>query len=63
MDAIEHATGRKAIRHYLPMQPGDVPATWANASLLRSLTGYAPQTAVKDGIAAFVAWYREYYGV
>ena len=63
MDAIEHATGRKAIRHYRPMQPGDVPATWANASLLRSLTGYAPQTDVKDGIAAFVAWYREYYGV
>ena len=63
VDAIEHATGRKAIRHYRPMQPGDVPATWANASLLRSLTGYAPQTDVKDGIAAFVAWYREYYGV
>ena len=63
VDAIEHATGRKAIRHYMDMQPGDVPATWANASLLRSLTGYAPQTAVKDGIAAFVSWYREYYGV
>ena len=63
VDAIEHATGRKAIRHYRTMQPGDVPATWANASLLRSLTGYAPQTDVKDGIAAFVAWYREYYGV
>ena len=45
------------------MQPGDIPATWANASLLRSLTGYAPQRDVKDGIAAFVSWYREYYGV
>ena len=63
VEAIEAATNRKATRNYMDMQPGDVPATWANASLLRSLTGYAPQTAVKDGIAAFVAWYREYYGV
>lgn len=63
VDAIEAATNRKATRNYLPMQPGDVPATWADASLLRSLTGYAPQTDVKDGIAAFVSWYREYYGV
>ena len=61
--AIEEATGRKATRNYMEMQPGDVPATWANASLLRALTGYAPQTDVKDGIAAFVAWYREYYNV
>ena len=63
VDAIEQALGRKAQRTYLPMQAGDVPATWADASLLRTLTGYAPKTDVKDGIAAFVAWYREYYGV
>ncbi len=63
VDAIEAATGRKATRNYMDMQPGDVPATWADASLLRSLTGYAPQTDVKDGIASFVSWYREYYGV
>ncbi len=63
VDAIEQALGRKAQRTYLPMQPGDVPATWADASLLRALTGYAPKTDVKDGIAAFVAWYREYYNV
>lgn len=63
VDAIEEATGRKAQRNYMDMQKGDVHATWADASLLRSLTGYAPQTDVKDGIAAFVAWYREYYGV
>ena len=60
VDAIEQALGRKAQRTYLPMQAGDVPATWADASLLRALTGYAPKTDVKDGIAAFVAWYREY---
>ena len=63
VDAIEQALGRKAQRTYLPMQAGDVPATWADANLLRALTGYAPKTDVKDGIAAFVAWYREYYNV
>ena len=63
VDAIEVATGRKAKRNYMDMQQGDVPATWADANLLRSLTGYSPQTDVKDGIAAFVAWYRQYYDV
>ena len=63
VDAIETCLGRKAQRNYMPMQQGDVLATWADASLLRSLTGYAPQTDVKDGIAAFVSWYREYYNV
>jgi UDP-glucuronate 4-epimerase len=46
----------------MEMQPGDVPATWADASLLQKLTGYKPQTGVKDGISAFVAWFRDYYG-
>ena len=63
VDAIETCLGRKAQRNYMPMQQGDVLATWADASLLRSLTGYTPQTDVKDGIAAFVSWYREYYNV
>ena len=63
VDAIEAALGRKAKRNYMEMQMGDVPATWANADLLRHLTGYAPQTAVKDGIVEFVSWYRNYYGV
>lgn len=61
IDAIEACLGRKARRNYLPMQMGDVHATWADAGLLRRLTGYAPKTDVKDGIAAFVAWYRDYY--
>lgn len=47
----------------MPMQQGDVPATWADASLLRELTGYAPQTNFRDGVAAFVSWYRDYYQV
>jgi len=61
--AIEAECGRAAVRNYLPMQPGDVPATWADASLLKSLTGYTPQTPFREGVARFVAWYREYYQV
>lgn len=63
IEAIETATGRRAERNYMDMQPGDVPATWADASLLQSLTGYRPQTSVQDGVARFVEWYREYFGV
>ena len=61
--AIEAACGREAIRNLMPMQPGDVPATWADNRLLVDLTGYAPTTSVQDGIARFVAWFRDYYGV
>jgi UDP-glucuronate 4-epimerase len=63
IEAIESETGRKAIRNYMPMQTGDVPATWADANLLKSLTGYAPQTNFRDGVAAFVRWYRDYYQI
>ena len=62
IEAIEAATGHKATRNYMDMQPGDVPATWADASLLRALTGYAPATDVREGVARFVEWYRGYYG-
>ena len=61
IEAIEAEIGRKAIRNYMPMQTGDVPATWADASLLHALTGYRPQTPFRDGVARFVAWYRDYY--
>lgn len=60
--AIEVELGMKAERNYMDMQKGDVPATWANADLLQTLTGYKPQTSVQEGIAKFVAWYRDYYG-
>ena len=63
IDAIEAATGNTAIRNYMDMQQGDVPATWADASLLRLLTGYAPQTELRVGVAQFINWYREYHGV
>ncbi len=62
IDAIEAATGHRAIRNYMDMQPGDVPATWADAALLKQLTDYAPQTDIRDGVARFVEWYRDYYG-
>lgn len=61
IDAIEAALGMPAKRNYMPMQAGDVPATWADASLLQRLTGYRPQTDIRDGIARFVAWFRDYY--
>ncbi len=63
VDAIERECGRKAVRNYMEIQQGDVAATWADAQLLMNLTGYRPQTDVRDGIKAFVAWYRHYYQV
>ncbi|WP_170755742.1 GDP-mannose 4,6-dehydratase [Ruegeria lacuscaerulensis] len=62
IEAVEDALGKKAIRNYMPMQMGDVPATWADNDLLQSLTGYRPQTDFKEGIARFVAWFRDYHG-
>jgi UDP-glucuronate 4-epimerase len=61
--AIEAATGTPAQKNFMDMQPGDVPATWADASLLQSLTGYRPRTGIQEGVARWVAWYRDYYGV
>ena len=63
VEAIEAECGREAVRNYMPMQKGDVPATWADANLLKQLTGYAPQTDVREGIRHFVAWYRDYYEI
>ena len=62
IDAIEECLGIPAKRNYMPMQMGDVPATWADASLLTRLTGYQPQTDFRDGISRFVGWFRGYYG-
>jgi UDP-glucuronate 4-epimerase len=60
IDAIEQEIGKPAVRNYMDMQAGDVPATWADATLLKTLTGYAPQTDVREGVRRFVAWYRDY---
>lgn len=61
IEAIEEKLGMKAIRNYMPMQIGDVPATWSDSSLLQSLTGYRPQTDFHEGVTSFIDWYRGYY--
>ena len=61
--AIEKAVGKPAKKNLLPMQPGDVPATYADVSELKAATGFEPKTPLEDGIKRFVAWYRDYYKV
>ena len=61
--AIERACGRDAIKTFHDMQPGDVPATWADATLLETLTGKRPATPIQTGVDAFVAGYRDYYRI
>jgi UDP-glucuronate 4-epimerase len=63
VEAIEAELGKKAIKNLMPLQAGDVPATFADVSPLQQAVGYHPKTSVKEGIAAFVKWYREYYSV
>jgi UDP-glucuronate 4-epimerase len=61
VDAIECATGKTAIRDYLPMQPGDIQHTWADTKPLFDATGFQPCIGVADGVERFVSWYRTYY--
>lgn len=63
VEEIERAVGRKAIRNYMAMQPGDVVRTEASTDYLEALIGYRPTTPLSIGIAEFVRWYRDYYGV
>ena len=58
---LERLLGRTAKRDLQPMQPGDVPATYASIDALRALTGFAPRTPLAEGLARFVAWYRDYH--
>ncbi|MCD8100966.1 MAG: NAD-dependent epimerase/dehydratase family protein [Alistipes sp.] len=60
---IEKLTGREAIRNYMPMQPGDVHATWADTSLLHRDYGYHPSTPLETGLARFITWYRGYFDI
>jgi len=61
--AVEQALGITAEKQFLPMQPGDVPATAADTSALEAWVGFKPNTPVREGVGRFVAWYREFYGV
>ena len=63
IEAIEQALRITAEKRLLPMQPGDVPATAADTAALEAWTGFRPNTAVREGVARFVAWYRDFYGV
>ena len=61
IEAIEAALGITATKEFLAMQPGDVPATSADTSALQAWIGFKPNTSVKEGVARFVAWYREFF--
>jgi UDP-glucuronate 4-epimerase len=63
IETLERALGRAAQKKLLPMQAGDVPATYADVSELQADVGFAPSTRLEDGIARFIAWYRDHYGV
>ena len=62
IEVLENALGRKAEKNYLPMQPGDVPATYADVDDLSRDVGFRPATSIEEGVARFVAWYRDYFG-
>lgn len=62
IDAIEHMLGKEAIKNMMPIQPGDVPATYADVQDLVEDLDYKPATSIQEGIKAFVSWYKEYYG-
>ncbi len=63
IEVLETHLGTTAIKNLLPMQPGDVPATFADTSELEAATGFRPSTPIEVGVGRFVAWYRDYYGV
>jgi UDP-glucuronate 4-epimerase len=62
IETLEKALGKVAVKNFLPIQPGDVPATWANVDDLSRDVGFRPDTPIEVGIARFVEWYRGYYG-
>lgn len=63
IDEIEKVTGKKAIKNFLPMQPGDVNQTWADVDDLKNNYGYNPKYSIKEGVKSFVDWYINYYKV
>lgn len=63
IEAIENSLGRQVLKNFLPLQDGDVPATWADVEDLIENLNYQPTTNVKEGIAKFVEWYKEYYKI
>ncbi len=62
VEQIECSLGKKAIKEFLPMQPGDVPATYADVADLEAAVDFRPQTTIEDGISRFIAWFKDYHG-
>jgi len=63
IDAIEESLGRKAKKNFLPLQPGDVPTTWADVKDLVEVFGYAPSVTVQEGVERFVWWYTDFFDI
>jgi UDP-glucuronate 4-epimerase len=63
IEAIENELGLQAKKEFLPLQPGDVPSTFADVTDLVRDTGYKPSMAVQDGVKEFIQWYKKYYNV
>ncbi|MDB2516968.1 NAD-dependent epimerase/dehydratase family protein [Planktomarina temperata] len=63
INAVEKSLGIKALKNLMPLQPGDVPATWADTTLLKTITRYKPNTDLITGVQNFVSWYRSYYEI
>ncbi|MBP7902073.1 MAG: NAD-dependent epimerase [Spirochaetes bacterium] len=61
IEVLENRLGKKAVKKYMPMQPGDVYATYADISLLNSKTGWKPKTSIEEGLTRFVEWYKNFY--
>ena len=63
IEAVEKSLGRKAKKNFLPLQPGDVPNTWADVDDLVENFGYAPSVTVQEGVEKFIRWYTEFYDI
>ncbi|MDH5376873.1 MAG: capsular biosynthesis protein CpsI, partial [Gammaproteobacteria bacterium] len=63
IEVIEECVGKEAKKNFLPLQPGDVPETYADVDALKKDVGFSPDTPIETGIANFVKWYKDYYQV
>ena len=63
IEVIEEKLGKKAIKNFMPIQPGDVPETYADVDDLINAAGFKPQTSIEDGISKFINWYKDYYKI
>jgi UDP-glucuronate 4-epimerase len=60
---MEECLGKKAVKNFMPIQAGDVPATFADVNDLIRDVGFRPETSIEEGIGKFIEWYKGYYGV